>query len=84
MKHIGCADCGRSLINDEIALNLKLRGRSIGRFSCYSCLAQRLDCDDEKLHSMVEYYRENGCELFTQVYVGEPGGITLESMADYR
>ena len=73
MKHISCADCGESLGNAEIALNLKLRGRSTGRFSCLACLARRLDCGEEKLRSMAEYYRDNGCELFARDYLGEPG-----------
>lgn len=73
MKRILCVDCGRSLGNTEIALNLKLRGRSTGTFGCMACLARRLDCDEEKLRGMAEYYRENGCELFTRVYVREAG-----------
>lgn len=73
MKHILCVDCGRALGDTGIALNLKLRGRATGRFFCLACLAQKLDCDEENLRSMAEYYRANGCELFAQTYVSEPG-----------
>ena len=73
MKRVLCVDCGKSLGNTEIALNLKLRGRSTGRFSCLTCLARYLDGDEENLRSMAEYYRKNGCELFARVYVDEPG-----------
>lgn len=75
MKRILCVDCGRSLGDTEVALNLKLRGRATGRLSCLACLAQKLDCDEEKLRSMAEYYRENGCELFARVYVDGPGRV---------
>lgn len=73
MKRILCGDCGKTLGNTEIALNLRLRGRAIGTFFCLSCLAERLDCGEETLERAARHYRENGCELFARVYVSEPG-----------
>ena len=73
MKRILCVDCGKALGNTDVALNLKLRGRAVGTFFCRTCFAHRLDCSEEKLSQMAEFYRENGCELFQRIYVSEPG-----------
>jgi hypothetical protein len=73
MKSIGCGDCGSPLGNMEIALNLKLRGRAAGTLFCLQCLGQRLDCPREELTRMADFFRENGCELFSRRYVEEQG-----------
>ena len=62
MKRLLCHDCGRSLRNQEVALNLKIRGRSIGVFYCEDCLSERTDSTVGELH---------GCELFSRQYVNE-------------
>lgn len=59
------------LCNEGIALNLKLRGRSIGTFFCLHCLALHLDCTEAHLRQMAAFFRENGCELFQRNYVNE-------------
>jgi hypothetical protein len=69
MKRLLCKDCQGNLCNDEIALNLKLRSRSVGTFFCLNCLSHRMDCPKETLIEMVAIYRENGCELFSYQYV---------------
>lgn len=73
MKRLLCENCQSSLCNDEIALNLKLRSRSVGTFFCLKCLSHRMDCPKEKLTQMAAFFRENGCELFTRQYVNEQG-----------
>lgn len=71
MKRLLCRDCGSSLGNRETALNLKLRGRSVGVFYCESCLARRMDSTAGELRELARYFSENGCELFSAHYVDE-------------
>ena len=59
--------------NTDIALTLKLCGRASSRFFCRPCLALRSDCSVEKLTELAEFYRSNGCELFSREYVQEKG-----------
>lgn len=73
MKQIRCGDCGVPLGNTEIALNLKLRGRAAGTFFCMQCLGKQLDCPREELKRIADFFRENGCELFSRRYVEEQG-----------
>lgn len=73
MKQLLCTDCANTLCNDEIALNLKLRGRSTGTFFCLRCFSRRLDCTQDELMQMANFFRENGCELFANKYVNEQG-----------
>ena len=73
MKRLLCKDCQRVLVNDEIALNLKLRNRSIGTFYCLGCFSKRFDLEKNKLTEMAAFFKENGCELFTRRYVNEQG-----------
>lgn len=69
MKRILCESCKSSLSNTEIALNLKLRGRAVGSFFCLRCLAEKIDSPPQELMRLAEYFRENGCELFSRQYV---------------
>lgn len=71
MKQLLCAGCGAALRNAEIALNLKLRGRSIGTFFCMGCLARQLGCGAEELKELAAFFRQHGCELFERIYVNE-------------
>lgn len=73
MKQLLCEACRQPLRNDEIALNLKLRSRSIGTFFCLKCLSRRFDCSQEELTQMAAFFRDNGCELFAYEYVKEQG-----------
>jgi len=73
MKQLLCKVCQTALSNDEIALNLKLRGRSVGTFFCPGCFSNRLNCTENELMEMMAFFRENGCELFAHRYVNEQG-----------
>ena len=71
MKRLLCHGCGRSLRNQEVALNLKIRGRSIGVFYCEDCLSERTDSTAGELRELARFFTENGCELFSRKYVNE-------------
>ena len=71
MKRLLCHGCGRSLRNQEVALNLKIRGRSIGAFYCEDCLSERTDSTAGELRELVRFFTEHGCELFSRQYVNE-------------
>lgn len=71
MKRLLCIGCETVLRNDEIALNLKLRGRSTGTFFCMNCLARQMDCGVDELSELARFFRRNGCELFQRNYVNE-------------
>ena len=71
MKRLYCYSCGERLLNSEVALNLKLRGRSVGLFFCAACLAERMDTTADELQELTRYFTENGCELFSRHYVDE-------------
>lgn len=71
MKRLLCCDCAQEMNNEEIAMNLKLRGRAVGTFFCKACLSRRIDCPPETLTQMATFFRENGCELFSRQYVNE-------------
>ncbi len=73
MKRLLCGDCGAALTNTEIALNLKTRGRAVSFFFCLHCLGKRMGCAPQELKSLAAFFRENGCELFSRVYVDEQG-----------
>ena len=59
-----CTVCGRSLVNDEIALTKKMINRGATDFLCLSCLARRFDVPEEILLEKIEQFREMGCTLF--------------------
>lgn len=69
MKQILCADCAKRMDNDEIALNLRLRGMGIGRFYCEECLAKQLGYPRQHLTRLKEHYKANGCAVFQRRYV---------------
>ena len=71
MKRLPCNECGRSRRNQEIALNLKIRGRSIGVFYCEDCLSERMDSTVGELRELARFFSEHGCELFSRQYVNE-------------
>ena len=74
MKRVSCRKCRDKLLNRDIALNLKLRGRAAGTFFCLRCLAEQVDSTKEELIRIGEYFQTNGCELFAFQYVDEAGG----------
>lgn len=67
MKAVFCAGCGKRTSTDEAALNQKLLGMQIGRFFCISCLARRLDTEEEYLQKLIHRYKEKGCTYFTRL-----------------
>ena len=71
MKRLYCRDCGRSLRNPEVALNLKIRGKAIGTFFCEACLSERTGSTIAELRDLARFFAENGCELFSMHYVDE-------------
>ncbi|MDR2505040.1 MAG: hypothetical protein LBD16_02925 [Oscillospiraceae bacterium] len=71
MNQLLCGGCREPLCNDEIAVNLKLRGRAVGTFFCMDCLSERIDCAKDELLRMAVFFRENGCELFAREYLKE-------------
>ena len=71
MKRLYCRDCGRSLRNPEVALNLKIHGRGTCVFFCENCLAEQTDSSIAELREIVRFFTENGCELFSRHYVDE-------------
>ena len=71
MKRLLCHDCGKNLRNQEIALNLKIRGRSVGVFYCEDCLSERTDSTVAELRELARFFSEHGCALFSRHYVNE-------------
>lgn len=68
MKTVHCHDCDCIISNEEIALNLKLLGKHIGKLSCYACLSKALGMKEEKLMNMVDFFITSGCILFQKRY----------------
>lgn len=59
-----CADCGRPLTKDEIALNKKLISPDVEEYRCLDCLSEMLDCSAEDLQIKIDEFKEQGCTLF--------------------
>lgn len=59
-----CAECGRELSRDEIALTKKMINRGLETFFCISCLAKRFAVSEELLKEKIEQFRMMGCTLF--------------------
>jgi len=60
-----CIACGReSLSKNEIGINIKLRGESVGNFYCLDCLAAFLEVSSEDILDKIEEFKEEGCKLF--------------------
>lgn len=71
MKQLLCRQCSEILSNLEVAMNLKMRGRSASTFFCLGCLSEGYDMSREKLLEWADFYKKNGCELFSRNYVDE-------------
>lgn len=61
-----CAECGRSLVPDEIALTKKLVNRGTTTYYCLSCLARHFEVTEAVLVEKIQEFREMGCTLFIQ------------------
>jgi hypothetical protein len=68
VKKINCCDCKKEIEDNEIALNLKLLGKQIGKYRCYHCLSGHLGCEAGKLKEMAHFYKSSGCFLFQIKY----------------
>ena len=60
-----CTECGKSVRKkDEIAMNLKVMGRSINKFKCKKHLMKELGLDKNQWNEQVEKFKQQGCDLF--------------------
>ncbi|MBQ2957832.1 MAG: hypothetical protein IJE08_15405 [Clostridia bacterium] len=59
-----CAECGRPLTKDEIALTKKLINRGAEKFFCLTCLAKSFSVSEELLKEKIEQFKRMGCTLF--------------------
>ncbi|NLI22328.1 MAG: hypothetical protein GX418_12395 [Clostridiales bacterium] len=66
-----CADCGRPLRHDEIAITRRLVGRGLQRYYCIACLSRRLGVSQAAVELKITEYREMGCALFCPAKAGE-------------
>ena len=68
MRKVYCSVCKAIVVNDEIAINIKLLGKQIGTVKCYDCLANALSCKSSKLKELVQYYKVTGCTVFKTIF----------------
>lgn len=60
-----CEVCGKKVNKqDEIAMNLKFRGRNTEVFLCKKHFMERLNIDNEIWDTYVRRFKENECSLF--------------------
>ncbi len=59
-----CAECGRALTGDEIALTKKLVSRGAQKYLCLRCLAEKFGVSEELLKEKITQFRKMGCTLF--------------------
>ena len=60
-----CAECGRPLTPDEVAVTKKLVNRGATAFLCVDCLARRFAVQREDILERIAYFKEMGCTLFS-------------------
>lgn len=70
-NRIQCSSCKEYLINNEVAMSIKMLGRSKPEICCFYCLSEKLHIKAEGLKELSEYYERTGCEIFQRKYVGE-------------
>lgn len=62
-----CRTCGNHLMSDEIALHMKLFGRTTQTFMCLDCQAAYLNVERVQLEELIERYHKSGtCVLFAK------------------
>lgn len=69
MKKAFCSKCEIQLINDEVALSLRLLGKGTSNLLCLACLSNRIGCSVEDLTNKANALKKVGCEFFARVYV---------------
>ena len=69
MKNIYCNDCEINLTNDEIALNLKLSGKSTYEFLCIDCMSKIMETTSNELLLLKNHIKDMGCSYFKQTYI---------------
>lgn len=63
MNSAFCVNCGCKVAEkDTIALNKKLLGDD--EILCLTCMAETFDVSVEQLLDKIEFFKEEGCELF--------------------
>ncbi len=63
--HVSCISCGKMpLEKNEVGINKKLLGESVGKFFCLSCLSDYLDVSEEDILAKIEEFKASGCKLF--------------------
>lgn len=63
-KKVICADCGKTLSKDEIALSRKLIDLDTEEMYCLACMAENFGCTEEDLQIKIQEFKEQGCTLF--------------------
>lgn len=59
-----CVVCNKKLKKDDIGLSMKLYGRNIENFKCVRCLGKEFNKTNEELKEIINYHKNNGCDLF--------------------
>ncbi len=66
-----CMKCGRNLVRDEVAINLKLVNKNAKEYLCIPCLSEYFKCSEQVIWDRIEALRESGCTLFPMNSVKE-------------
>lgn len=61
-----CADCGKPITPDEIAVTRKLINRGTKIWYCTDCLARRFEVTRADILERIAYFRAMGCTLFEE------------------
>ena len=68
-KQYACTSCRKlPLAKDEIGASKKLLGINTQGLYCIGCLAAYLEVTPEDIEDKIQMFKEDGCELFKQLY----------------
>jgi len=60
-----CESCNKKVYKkDEIAMNLKLFGRTINKFKCKKCLMKEMGWSNQEWDNYVKRFKQQECKLF--------------------
>lgn len=62
-----CEKCGALLSRDDKGAYMRFRNRDAVTFLCVPCLCTEMGCSEAYMRERIEFLRENGCLLFTDV-----------------